>query len=266
MSTIRTLFRATAVVAGSSAALLIGGLMGTAHADPAPVPAPDISQQLVGTAAQAPQMLQNVAGALGGQPATPPPLASASIKMPQTPVPPPTHAASAPSCHPRGGLHAPGCFVAASGHRSGSDDRDTWTRHSGVDDSGSGHDRHTGPWDSGPDVDRSGRSRAGDRPRGDAAAGAAQSAANTRAAVPAAAAGVAARRPDLAAHRRIPGQQRARLGGGPAGCCRTGGVPAGSCRTGGGPACCCRTGGACRDAKPVAVPGFRPALTERPAG
>ena len=86
MSTIRTLFRATAVVAGSSAALLMGGLMGTAHADPAPVPTPDISQQLVGTAAQAPQMLQNVAGALGGQPATPPPLASASIKMPQTPA------------------------------------------------------------------------------------------------------------------------------------------------------------------------------------
>src|SRR5271170_7719414 len=83
MSTIRTLFRATAIVAGSSAALLMGGLMGTAHADPAPVPTPDISQQLVGTAAQAPQMLQNVAGALGGQPATPPPLASASIKMPQ---------------------------------------------------------------------------------------------------------------------------------------------------------------------------------------
>ncbi len=36
MSTIWTLLRATAVVAGSSAALLIGGLMGTAHADPAP--------------------------------------------------------------------------------------------------------------------------------------------------------------------------------------------------------------------------------------
>ena len=84
MSTIGTFVRATAVVAGSSAALLLGGLMGTAHADPvAPVPAPDISQQLVGTAAQAPQLLQNVAGALGGQPATPPPLASASIKMPQ---------------------------------------------------------------------------------------------------------------------------------------------------------------------------------------
>src|SRR5258707_744731 len=66
MSTIRTLFRATAVVAGSSAALLLGGLMGTTHADPAPVPAPDITQQLVGTAAQAPPMLQNVPGARGG--------------------------------------------------------------------------------------------------------------------------------------------------------------------------------------------------------
>ena len=200
MSTIRTLFRATAVVAGSSAALLMGGLMGTAHADPAPVPAPDISQQLVGTAAQAPQMLQSFAGALGGQPATPPPLASASIKMPQT-----------PATTPAAGSHASGCFVAASGHRSGSDDRDTRTRHSGVDDSGSGRDRRAEPWPSwsntaGSDVDRSGRSCAGDRPRGDAAAGAAQSAANTRAAVPAAAAGVAARRPDLAAHRWIPGQ------------------------------------------------------------
>ena len=84
MSTVRTLFRATAVVAGSSAALLMGGLMGTAHADPAPVPTPDISQQLVGTVAQAPQMLQSVAGALGGQPATPPPLAGrqASISKP----------------------------------------------------------------------------------------------------------------------------------------------------------------------------------------
>src|ERR1700684_3949531 len=96
MSTVRTLFRATAVVAGSSAALLMGGLMGTAHADPAPVPAPDISQQLVGTAAQAPQMLQSVAGALGGQPATPPPLASASIKMPQKPASTPAAGSTLP--------------------------------------------------------------------------------------------------------------------------------------------------------------------------
>ena len=93
MSTIRTLFRATAVVAGSSAALLMGGLMGTAHADPAPLPTPDISQQLVSTA---PQMLQSFAGALGGQPATPPPLASASIKMPQTPATTPAAGSTLP--------------------------------------------------------------------------------------------------------------------------------------------------------------------------
>lgn len=80
MSTIRTLLRATAVVVGSSAALLIGGLMGTAHADPAPVPTPNIGEQLLTSVAGAPQLLQ---GLLGGQPATPPPLASAAIKVPQ---------------------------------------------------------------------------------------------------------------------------------------------------------------------------------------
>ncbi|HZC08850.1 MAG TPA: hypothetical protein VE485_02245, partial [Mycobacterium sp.] len=67
MSTIWTLFRATAVVAGSSAALLMGGLMGTAHADPAPpVPAPNIGHQLVTSAAGAPQVLQNLGTALSG--------------------------------------------------------------------------------------------------------------------------------------------------------------------------------------------------------
>ena len=82
MSTIWTLLRATAVVAGSSAALLTGGLMGTAHADPAaPVPAPNIGQQLVTGAANAPQVLQNLGTALAGPPATPPPLAS--IRVPQ---------------------------------------------------------------------------------------------------------------------------------------------------------------------------------------
>ena len=82
MSTIWTLLRATAVVAGSSAALLAGGLMGTAHADPAPpVPAPNIGQQLVTSAAGAPQVLQNLGTALSGQPAAPPPLAS--IRVPQ---------------------------------------------------------------------------------------------------------------------------------------------------------------------------------------
>ena len=54
--------------------------MGTAHADPAPLPTPNIGEQLVSSAASAPQLLQ---GLLGGQPAPPPPLASASIKVPQ---------------------------------------------------------------------------------------------------------------------------------------------------------------------------------------
>ena len=85
MSTIWTLFRATAVVAGSSAALLMGGLMGTAHADPAaPVPAPNIGQQLVTGAAGAPQVLQNIAGTVAGQPQTPPPLASIRVPQPST--------------------------------------------------------------------------------------------------------------------------------------------------------------------------------------
>lgn len=85
MSTFWTLLRATAVVAGSSAALLIGGMMGTAHADPAapPLPAPNIGQQLVTSAAGAPQVLQNLATAMGAQPPAPPPLASAAIKVPQ---------------------------------------------------------------------------------------------------------------------------------------------------------------------------------------
>ena len=128
MSTVRTFVRATAVVAGSSAALLMGGLMGTAHADPAPVPAPNISQQLVGTAANAPQMLQNVAGALGGQPATPPPLASASIKMPQQAAAP---TAGATSLLP--GLASP----------TPADERHSRPRHSGADHSDSGRDVDT---------------------------------------------------------------------------------------------------------------------------
>jgi hypothetical protein len=56
--------------------------MGTAHADPAPpLPAPNIGQQLVTSAAGAPQVLQNLGTALAGPPATPPPLAS--IRVPQ---------------------------------------------------------------------------------------------------------------------------------------------------------------------------------------
>src|ERR1700755_2112120 len=78
MPTIWTYLRATAVVAGSTAALLTGGI---AHAAPAPAPAPgmpDISsipQQLISSAANAPQILQNLATALGATPPAAPPTA-----------------------------------------------------------------------------------------------------------------------------------------------------------------------------------------------
>lgn len=93
MSTMKMLFRTTAVVVGSSAALLIGGI---AHADtgqpanPA-VSASDVVGQLATSAANAPQMLQNLATALGATPPAPPappPLAGAAIRVPQPmPVP-----------------------------------------------------------------------------------------------------------------------------------------------------------------------------------
>ncbi|MGB9223929.1 MAG: hypothetical protein WCB80_11690, partial [Mycobacterium sp.] len=61
MPTIWTFVRAGAVLVGSSAALLTGGI---AHADPGPAPAPapnpgNIAQQLIASAANAPQILQN---------------------------------------------------------------------------------------------------------------------------------------------------------------------------------------------------------------
>lgn len=64
MPTIWTYVRAAAVLAGSGAALLTGGI---AHADPAPAqpPAPNIPQRLIASAANAPQILQNLATALG---------------------------------------------------------------------------------------------------------------------------------------------------------------------------------------------------------
>ncbi|EUA01990.1 hypothetical protein I547_3723 [Mycobacterium kansasii 824] len=65
-----TYVRAAAVLVGSSAALLTGGI---AHADPAPVPDPvsNIPQQLIASAANAPQILQNLATALGATPPVP---------------------------------------------------------------------------------------------------------------------------------------------------------------------------------------------------
>ncbi|SRX94057.1 hypothetical protein MSP7336_02304 [Mycobacterium shimoidei] len=80
MPSIWTLLRATAILGGSAAALLAGGI---AHADPAPtVPVPDIAGQVAGTAANAPQMLQGLATALGATPPSPP-LASAGIQVPK---------------------------------------------------------------------------------------------------------------------------------------------------------------------------------------
>ncbi|MGH3633000.1 MAG: hypothetical protein ACRDTS_02625, partial [Mycobacterium sp.] len=100
MPTIWTLFRATAVVAGSSAALVSGGLLGTAHADPAPpVPVPNMGQQLVNAAANAPQMLQSLATALGAKPpapATPPPLAGVALQPPHLPPSAATPGAASP--------------------------------------------------------------------------------------------------------------------------------------------------------------------------
>lgn len=64
MPTIWTYVRAGAILVGSSAALLTGGV---AHADPAPAPAPaDIAQQLLSSAVNVPQILQNFATAALG--------------------------------------------------------------------------------------------------------------------------------------------------------------------------------------------------------
>jgi hypothetical protein len=87
MSTIWTLLRAATVVAGSSTALLVGGLMGTAHADPAqPVPAPNSGDQVSASELDPNQVLQSIAMALSAQqpaPSAPAPVAGASIRVPQ---------------------------------------------------------------------------------------------------------------------------------------------------------------------------------------
>ncbi len=81
MPTIWTYMRATAVVVGSSAALLTGGI---AHADPVPAPPmPNIPQQLIASAANAPQILQNLATALGATPPAAP--AAPGISFPGVP-------------------------------------------------------------------------------------------------------------------------------------------------------------------------------------
>src|ERR1700758_4020565 len=99
MPTIWTYLRATAVVVGSSAALLTGGI---AHADPAPVPDPsivaNIPQQLIASAANAPQILQNLATALGATPPAAP--ATPGITFPGLTPAAGTTPASAPAAIP----------------------------------------------------------------------------------------------------------------------------------------------------------------------
>jgi hypothetical protein len=96
MSRTKSLFSATAIVMGASAALLTGGI---AKADPAPAPSPigpglNMFQQLMDPA-KAPQLLQAATAMLTGLnaappataaiPAAAPSLATATVNLPQTP-------------------------------------------------------------------------------------------------------------------------------------------------------------------------------------
>jgi hypothetical protein len=96
MSRTKSLFSATAIVMGASAALLTGGI---AQADPAPAPSPagpglNMIQQLMDPA-KAPQFLQAATAILTGLnsappataaiPAAAPSLATATVNLPQTP-------------------------------------------------------------------------------------------------------------------------------------------------------------------------------------
>ena len=93
MSRFRNVFTTTAILVGSSAALLTGGI---AKADPAPVPLPPIPglsviQGLLDPA-KAPQLLQAASSVLSGMPAAAaapvaaPPIASASVNLPPQPA------------------------------------------------------------------------------------------------------------------------------------------------------------------------------------
>jgi hypothetical protein len=90
MPTIWTLLRAAVIAAGSSAALVVGGPLGSANADPVPpAPAPNIGEQLLNSATGAPQMLRDFANAFASAPATAPkpsPLASAATPIQQPPA------------------------------------------------------------------------------------------------------------------------------------------------------------------------------------
>lgn len=98
MSFTRSLLTATAVVAGSSAALLMGGI---AKADTAPapnpaVPGPAAVEHLAGVPAAAPQLLQNLTGLPATAPAPQPPTATASVNLPQPGPAVPQPAATSP--------------------------------------------------------------------------------------------------------------------------------------------------------------------------
>jgi hypothetical protein len=98
MSRTKNLFTASAIVVGSSAALLTGGI---AKADPAPPPNPimpgiNMMEQLIDPA-KAPQLLQQATAMLTGLNAAPPAavpataapsLATASVTLPQPATPP----------------------------------------------------------------------------------------------------------------------------------------------------------------------------------
>lgn len=92
MSMTRSLLTATAVVVGTSTAMLMGGV---ARADTAPAPNPtppgvSAIEQLANIPATAPMMLQDAAAKLQGPataPVAPPPAASASVNVPQPHLP-----------------------------------------------------------------------------------------------------------------------------------------------------------------------------------
>ena len=110
MSTIRTLLRATTVAMGSSAAFLVGGLMATAHADPAqPMPAPNNGDQVSASDVDPNQVLQHIAMALGAQQPAPQPAAGAAIRVPQ---PAPAAVPGAPTAMPGSTSFLPGVTAA----------------------------------------------------------------------------------------------------------------------------------------------------------
>src|ERR1700761_9015855 len=115
MPTIWTYMRAAAILAGSSAALLAGGI---AHADPVPAPQlPDIPQQLISLAGHAPPILPKLPTPPGGTPppAPPPPPSIPGLPPPTPPpAPPPPSFPAIPGRPPPATPAAPAAPAAAS--------------------------------------------------------------------------------------------------------------------------------------------------------